>query len=315
MKSLYSPRSTVLAALILVLLGAGPTLAQQDPSIRNWGNPEGTPPPWQTPDIWVDNNGKGTDDPAGRDEVGEPSIGQSNNLFAQIRNLGPGAIDADILVRFAFAPYGVWTAASDADFKEIGSVTVHGLGAAGAMDAEKTVEINWDLSNLMEDNGGAWGGHTIGEFAHFCVLVTLSYGGDANMANNVAHNNFTNVPISGEAQQSVKFLIANPKATEAVAEMLIQGLPETWRSRLEGAEQGRFVLKAHEFRAVSLTFTPPKRSSDAAPLSAHVDVSLKLDGAVAGGLSILPLPAVARSPHISSGRTTSDRTARPPSRW
>jgi hypothetical protein len=265
--------------LSLLLLSAAPAAALPDPSIRNWGSPPGSPPPWQTPDIWVDNDGDGS-----VNEPAEPARGISNRLFAKIRNLGSTSI-TNVNVRFAFAPYGLWAPGSLADFKEIGVVTVPTLGAMGSADAEKTIELEWDLSNLSEDNGGAWGGHTVGEFDHFCVLVTLTAAGDSNTANNIAQNNFFSVPIEAGLAQSLKFLVANPKNQQAAAEMIVRGLPENWRVRTEGLERGgRTILKAKEVRLVTLAFTPPPRDPER-PANAHVDVSLRLDGEIVGGIS------------------------------
>lgn len=273
-------RSTLFLCLSLLLLSAAPSAALPDPSIRNWGSPPGSPPPWQTPDIWVDNDGDGS-----VNEPSEPARGISNRLFARIRNLGSTSI-SNVNVRFAFAPYGLWAPGSLADFKEIGVVTVPTLGAMGTADGEKTVELEWNLSNLSEDNGGAWGGHTVGEFDHFCVLVTLTAAGDSNSSNNIAQNNFFSVPIEAGLTQSLKFLVANPKDQQAVAEMIVRGMPENWRAQVEGLEVGgRTILKAKEVRLVTLVFTPPKERDPEKPMAAHADVSLRLDGEIVGGIS------------------------------
>jgi len=269
---------------LALLLPAGSLLAQADPSIRNWGSPPGSPPPWQTPDVWVDNDGDGAvNEPATSSQPAEPSRGITNRLFARIRNLGSTPVSM-VRVRFAFAPYGLWAPGSLADFRPIGTLTVPSLGAAGSVDAESTVEIDWDLSNLAEDNGGAWGGFTVGDFDHFCVLVTLAAESDANPGNNQAQNNFFSVSIADGVATSLKFLIANPKQQDAAAEVIVRGLPQNWRWELPGFEQGRTILKAREVRPVVLTFTP--LASDPEPeVAARVDVSLKLDGQIAGGIS------------------------------
>ena len=279
MKTIPISRSVLLC--LLLLLGAVAARAQPDPSIRNWGSPPGSPPPWQTSDVWTDNDGDGV-----VNEPGEPSRGISNRLFARIRNLGTAPI-ANVNVRFAFAPYGLWAPSSHADFKEIGVVTVPTLGTAGSPDDERTVELEWDLSDLTEDNGGAWGGFTVNDFDHFCVLVTLTAGADADPSNNIAQNNFSNIPIVAGVAQSVKFLIANPKQQEAVAEVMTKGLPEDWRFRLEGIELGRTVLKPREVRRVVLTFTPPPQDPEkpAERPRARADIALRRDGQIVGGLS------------------------------
>ena len=265
---------------VALLLGASAASAQPDPSIRDWGSPPGTPPPWQTSDISVDNDGNGV-----VNEVGEPSKGTVNRLFARVRNLGASPANA-VTVRFHFAPYGLWSPGSWADFKEISTVTVD-LGAAGSADAEKLIEVPWDLSNLSENNGGAWGGHTLGEFDHFCVLVRLELAGDSNPSNNHAQNNFANVQTVFGESLPMKFMVANPRRAEAVGELLLTGVPDGWRARFDGIPNPKeFILKPRESRLVTLTLTPPPaQSADAKAIKQHVDLALRLGREIQGGLS------------------------------
>jgi hypothetical protein len=89
------------------------------------------------------------------------------------------------------------------------------LGPAGSATAEQLIEVPWDLSNLSESNGGAWGGHILNEFDHFCVLVRVEMPGDANPSNNHAQNNFGNVQTVFGKPFSLKLLVANPARTES----------------------------------------------------------------------------------------------------
>ena len=292
MKTFRFHRGAWLPLLFLLLLRAAPAAAQADPSIRDWGSPPGTPPPWQTPDVWVD-DGDGV-----VNEPGEPSRGKSNRLFARIRNLGSSPA-SQVRVRFAFAPYGLWSPGSHADFKQIAEIV-----KVPSLDAgeEKTVEVEWDLTQLTEDNGGAWGGHTVADFDHFCVLVTVAAENDANPSNNLAQNNFGAVTLAAGATSAVRFLIANPKPQEAVAEILVRGLPADWRFQLDGAVAGRNVLRAREVRLVTLAFTPPAGNPEAtAPLHARADVSLRLDGQVLGGISFDAAEPAAAAPFPPAG--------------
>jgi hypothetical protein len=270
-------RSAWLFLFATLLLGASAASAQADPSIRDWGSPPGSPPPWQTADIYVDNDGNGVGN-----EPGEPSKGLTNRLFARVRNLGTTPAN-NVTVRFHYSPYGLWSPASWSNFKEITVVT----GVNLAPGAEQLIEVPWDLSNLSESNGGAWGGHTLGEFDHFCVLVRIEMAGDANTANNHAQNNFANVQtVFGEAM-SLKFMAANPRQAEARGELLIRGIPDSWKARFEGIPDPKeFTLKAREVRLITLTLTPPPaRSPEEKPLKQHVDVALRLGGELQGGLS------------------------------
>ncbi|MBI1811067.1 MAG: hypothetical protein HY035_01090 [Nitrospirae bacterium] len=282
---LYKLRNAVLILMmffVLSLLFVSLGYAASDPSINDWGTPPGTPPPWQTTDIWVDNNGNGIPN-----EVGEPSKGIKNRLFAKVRNLGTTAAN-NVTVRFAYAPYGAWGWSSYSDFKEIAVVTGVNLTQSGTPDAEKTIEVEWDLRDLSENNGGIWGGYTVGDFDHFCVWVKIEYPGDSDTTNNKARNNFTNVQTVFGKSYSMKFLVKNPENKDAGAELIIKGIPENWRFAIEGVKDYRkFVLKAGEFKLLTLTFTPPQQPISATQIKQNVDISLKLDNKIIGGISFV----------------------------
>ncbi|MFZ3138231.1 MAG: hypothetical protein WA126_12675 [Thermodesulfovibrionales bacterium] len=271
---------TVLSFVLSCFL-ASSGLTATDPSINDWGSPPGSPPPWQTTDIWTDNDGDGI-----LNEAGEPSKGIKNRLFAKIRNLGSTSV-SNITVRFAYAPYGAWGWASYPDFKEISAVTGINLTQAGTADAEKTIEVEWDLRDLSESNAGKWGGYTVGDFDHFCVWVKIEHSGDSNTSNNDARNNFTNVQTVFGQPYSLKFIVANPKKEKMNAELIIKGLPEDWKPSVKGVENhGNFVLKPREFRLLTLTFTPPLKGASER-IKKNVDISLKLNKDVAGGISFV----------------------------
>jgi len=271
----------IVLSFVLSCFSASSGLAATDPSINDWGSPPGSPPPWQTTDIWTDNDGDGA-----LNEVGEPSKGIKNRLFAKIRNLGSTPV-SNITVKFAYAPYGAWGWASYPDFKEISAVTGINLTQAGTADAEKTIEVEWDLRDLSESNAGGWGGYTVGDFDHFCVWVKIEYSGDSNTGNNDARNNFTNVQTVFGQPYSLKFIVVNPKKEKMNAELIMKGVPEDWKPSVKGIENQRnFVLKPGEFRLLTLTFTPPLKGASER-IRQNVDISLKLNKDVAGGISFV----------------------------
>ena len=271
----------LLMFFLLPYIFVSSSFAAPDPSINDWGSSPGSPPPWQTTDIWVDNNGNGI-----INEVGEPSKGIKNRLFAKIRNLGATAAN-NVTVRFAYAPYGAWGWASYSDFKEITSVTGVNLTQSGTSDAEKMIEVEWDLRDLSENNGGKWGGYTVGDFDHFCVWVKVEYTGDSDTGNNDARNNFTNVQTVFGQPYSLKFIIANPKKEKMNAELIMKGIPEDWNPSIKGVENHRkFVLKPKEYRLITLTFTPPHKGTSEQTRQ-NVDISLKLDKDIIGGISFM----------------------------
>jgi hypothetical protein len=273
--------TTLLPLVVFTCLCASNAHAQADPSIRDWGSPPGTPPPWQTADVWVDND---SDDV--RNEPGEPTRGIVNQLRAEVRNLGSSPAN-NVQVRFSYAPYGAWGPSSDDNFKEIATVSVD-LAAAGTSAAHHTLGADWDLSNALENNGGMWGGHTLGEFDHFCVRIHITFPGDANPSNNMAQNNFVNVEVAFASSSMLKMVLPNPKDAEAVGQLEFRGLPQDWRVAIGGIENAdsRFMLKPREFRILTITLTPPR--PEKIPKIAdtrHVDVGLKLDGELVGGVS------------------------------
>ena len=262
--------------------------AAPDPSINDWGSPPGSPPPWQTSDIFVDNDGDGIHDEAediSTGQLAEPSKGFKNRLFAKIRNSGSSTA-SNITLRFAYAPYGAWSPASISDFKEIAVLTGVSLGPAGSSDAEKLIEVEWDLTNLSENNGGNWGGFTVGDFDHFCVWVRIESAEDSDTTNNKAQNNFTNVKTVFGKAHKMKFLISNPEKKEANASLIIKGFSKDWKYKVDGVKNHRkFVLKDKEVRLIVLTLIPPDQFRGKEPLKDNVDISLKLNKKIVGGIS------------------------------
>jgi hypothetical protein len=270
----------LLTFLILSLFGISFSYAAPDPSIRDW---------WG--DTYVNNDGDGihneSADPS-TGQVGEPSKGIANNrLFARVRNLGTTAAN-NVTVKFAYAPYGVsWAWHDYSDFKLIATVTGVNLGPAGSVDAEKLIEVQWDLSNLSENNGGIWDPYTVGDFDHFCVWVKIEYPGDSNTGNNDGRDNFTNIQTVFDKSYKIKFLVSNPKKDESNAELIIKGIPDNWKFKVEGIENyKRFILKPREFRLVTLTFIPTLPPQTVTPIKKDVNISLKLnDKEIIGGIS------------------------------
>jgi hypothetical protein len=286
--------------LAFACVAAAPVAAQ--PSIRDWGSPPGHPPPYTTPDIWV------------QDAMGNhvnPQVGAHNDLRAQITNQGDKPAKG-VKVTFAFAPYGAWPGAFQwhafGDFEQIPGLFNPIDFAAGET---KTVGVDW----YLDPSDNHWNGSTVSQYDHFCIWVKVEFAGNTQDA----RRNFFNVSTSPGQSTEIKFLVPNTGDKEAIAELVIAGLPETWKPRLEGAPLGtRFPLKARELRPVSLSFTVPERARrqpedralvpDATtagqavpgPFDRQVDVSLKLDGQVVGGLTfdvaVDPQPVAAWTP-------------------
>jgi len=170
---------------------AGPDLA-----ITPWGSVTGHGPTWQSPDIFVVDNGN---------NVVNAKPGAMNRLRARIRNVGNAAANG-ATVRFKYAPYFIGLTA--AGFKEIAAPTVS-LAAAGDASGSDLMAVpaQWDLTNPAENNGGIWP-MPISAFQHFCVKVDVELSADVNQSNNTAQTNF--VDLTADCCRPFRFLVGNP---------------------------------------------------------------------------------------------------------
>jgi len=307
-----------------------------DPSVRIWKTtqPQAGYPNWwpryRSPDVFVDNDGDRSVAWDGSfkyylsiDEVGEPSKGNSHNrLFAVVRNLGTSAAN-NVQAVISYSPYGVvsGTLYQHVHFKEIGRVNVN-LGPAGASDAEKEVEFQWDLSDLTENNGGLWPA-PVAFFNHFCVRAEVAYPGDSNPGNNWTQHNYANI-ISSSASPPLYIVIANMDDEAKEGQLITTALPKNWSFRLRGldrsklpfstamwrlkvensesekatakrerpkktskggaeelAQLGSLTLQPREERLVTIAIITPAGKQE----RQFVEVALKTDGEVAGGVS------------------------------
>jgi len=314
-----------------------------DASIRNW---KGTVPVetgypdfwagWTSPDVFVDNNGNRTATTTSVphttgpfkyylnvDEPGEPTIGVADNrLFLVIRNLG-GSPASGVQVTVQFAPIstagGVWV--TTAHFKQIDQFSID-LGASGTAGGEKELEVQWDLSDTTDTNGGLWP-YPLGAFNHFCVQVQLTLAGDSDLSNNFAQSNFGNV-ISMSPFPVIPMLVANSDPEQKTYELVAQQLPDRWGLRLRGLEKEgegkdrdekpskredktlvhggkvKFVLDAGEERFLTLAIIQPQEGVKERQL---VTIGLAENGKLVGGISIMAGPG---NPPRRPGRRRSE---------
>jgi hypothetical protein len=167
------------------------------------------------------------------DEAGEPIKGgeRPNYLNAVVRNLGSSTA-IEVLVKFSYAPYGVvsGTLYQHVDFKEIGEASVN-------LDpgVEKRVEIEWDLRDLNENNGGLWPA-PVAFFDHFCVRVELTYPGDANPGNNSTQHNFANITTSSPVAP-IYLLVTNADDKDKSVQFSAHALQKNSALRLRGLDK------------------------------------------------------------------------------
>ena len=226
-----------------------------DLAITPWGFVTGHGPTWQSPDIFVVDNGN---------NVVNAKQGIMNRLRARIRNLGSAAANA-VTVRFKYAPYFIGL--TSAGFKEIAAPTVSFAAARDASGNDlMVVPAQWDLTNPSENNGGIWP-MPISAFQHFCVKVDVELSADVNQSNNAAQTNF--VDLTADCCRPFRFLVGNPFERDITARLVIDPLPKGYSVKLEGGggEQGNpFVLRAREIRVATAQFVRPagfaKRAKD-----------------------------------------------------
>jgi hypothetical protein len=223
----------------------------KDPSIRLWktSNPQIGYPNWwncwRSPDVFVDNDGDRLVSFDGTfkyykfvDESGEPIKGYSKNrLFAVVRNLGTNAVNG-VQVAFSYSPYGVvaGTLYQHVHFKTISTVTVN-LNAAGTSSAEKEIEVQWDLSDPTEDNGGLWPA-PVAFFSHFCVRVNIIYPYDSTPTNNWTQHNLANI-TSSSACPPFYLLVANTDDESMENQIEATSIPENCRIKLRGVDRSK----------------------------------------------------------------------------
>jgi len=199
-------------------------------------------PCWTSPDIFVDNTGSRieatttaphTTGPfeywTNVNEPGEPEIGKADNrLFVVVTNKGSESGSTEVTV--TFTPYamvgGVWT---QFQFEQITKFSIN-LGPSGSPTGQLQTEVQWDLSDVTDTNGGLWP-IPLGAFTHLCVQVQLTPG-------NGTQSNFGNV-ISASPFPVVPLLLVNSDPEPRTYEILAQQLPKVLSLHLRGIEKQR----------------------------------------------------------------------------
>jgi hypothetical protein len=245
-----------------------------DLAITPWGFVTGHGPTWQSPDIFVVDNGN---------SVVNAKQGTLNRLRARIRNLGNAAANG-ATVRFKYAPYFIGLTA--AAFKEIAAPTVS-YAAAGDPSGNDliVVQAQWDLTNPSEDNGGIWP-MPISAFQHFCVTVNIEFSADINQSNNAAQTNF--VDVTEDCCRPFRFLIGNPFERDIKARLVVAPLPKGYSVRLKGGgEEGNTLsLRAKEIRVATAEFVRPAGFAKLARTNDVVaSIFMQVDDQIIGGLS------------------------------
>lgn len=248
---------------VMMVHFSGPNL-----TITPWGyfqNPK-VSPYWQTPDVWVDNNGNSIQEP------GEPSIGKADNhLFARVTNSGT-AISGPFQVKFSYVPYtGVIDLANSQTITTINRPAL----AAGGTDV---VEVLWPLDNIPPAFAG---------IDHFCVIVEI-IADECASHDNRAQNNFANVPTVGPSPAPLSFYVKNILEVAAVGKLLIEPSPAGWQVTANVADIENIPLQPKEEKLITLEFAYElwdDRKDPSVAVEQSFDVTFLLNGEVLGGVS------------------------------
>ncbi|MFX1534141.1 MAG: hypothetical protein ACFFDI_07900 [Promethearchaeota archaeon] len=179
-----------------------PGTSPADLMINDWGSPPGSPPPYETPDIWVDSIVNGWDYyrhrygsvPTGIGD--EPWANHENRLYARIHNIG-GTDAVGVTVKFyENLPIGVGDSGT---WNLIDTKTVD-----VAKSSSKEIYVLWTPTVTLP--AGADGLMDL----HSCVRIVIDpVAGESNTANNDAQENIGSFEvISGSTKASFEPFIA-----------------------------------------------------------------------------------------------------------
>jgi hypothetical protein len=235
--------------------------------ITPWGDVTGVGPLWQTPDIFVVDS---------TNAMVNAEKGIVNLLRARVKNVGDVA-SSGATVTFKYAPW--FAGITPAALKTIGTVPQDFTPGQTII-----VPINWDLTNLADNNGGLWPA-PIGTFDHFCVQVTVNLASDVNPGNNFAQNNFVDVTTGFSILGESAFMVGNPFQREVLARLNVK-VPEGYRARVTGVPANEsFKLAKNELKLAMIHFDLPKEPR--APKTDQLaQVDFVVDGVSVGGLQL-----------------------------
>ena len=232
-----------------------------DPKITKWGSPEGSPPPYESPDIWVDSFANGyyvyrhTDNgqPIGNGD--EPWANHENRLYARIHNVGD-ANAYDVTVRFYFRHP---ISAGNPNWDLIGEALLEIVPARGYNVAmvpwTPEIEVSPGESGLVA--------------VHGCIRVVIEpYPGEATGLNNMAQENIVHFEVTAEngaplAQTmttfqptTLSFQIGNPFNVSSNIYVNVVDISLGWTLDSPTGVIGFHNFTALETKDFSLSFTP-----------------------------------------------------------
>ena len=208
---------------------------QPDLRITPW-----SPPPWESPDIWVDSEreGGGFQNPATatplRGNGEKPWVNHVNRVWARITNVGDSPAK-NVTVRFRVAPGGMGDAGQFVDLPTPASLDL-------APHESKMVFVPW----------------TPTETSHTCIKVEIGQVDDetdlyTNFAQENIHHFYTG-SASPWHDVVIPMEVANPFPETKRVDIQVDGLPAGWRAKVE---HGWVMLEPRGRKSVQAIITPP----------------------------------------------------------
>lgn len=211
-------------------------------------------PPWQSPDIWVDNQADGYDEDEGltpEDRGNQGIAGEENRVYARVRNHGP-ATAHDVEVAFLFSePY-------------------HTVGDVGSFDEFRSVFLSSILGNADRTTYVEWTPQT-GVNPHTCARVELRrLFDDTNAENDWAQRNLQvdhSVHGSPYTEVTFPFSFRNAEETAELIYFRADGIPDGWVWSITPSKA--LVAPGAQVQA-ELTLQPPDSAPDCTEHPVHV---------------------------------------------
>lgn len=229
---------------------------QPDPKITPW-----SPPPWESPDIWVDSEreGGGFQDPATATALpgnGEHAwVNHVNRVWAKITNVGDGPA-TNVQVKFQVnTPGGMGDAGQFVPLPDPAPIDL-------APHESKMVFTTW----------------TPTVNSHTCIKVEIDHvTGEADINNNFAQENINDFYTgTGSPWHAVPIPIdvANPFEEQKQVFIEVAGLPTGWRAKVE---KRWVMLDARGRKMVQATIIPPSDAPECTTVALNIYGQTRID--------------------------------------
>jgi M6 family metalloprotease-like protein len=201
-------------------------------------------PPWESPDIWIDDQTDGYDDPNQAQDHGNTGVaGEENRVYGRIYNMGPApAFDAEAMFMFS-EPYH--TVDGKDAFDEYMSKYVDQIDPSSS----EAVYVEWTPKTGVDP--------------HTCARVELrKLFNDTNPADDAAQQNLQiDHSQHGSPYTPVEFpvFVRNEQTKAEVYYFRVDGVPEGWHWQFTPRKQ---LVQPNAVANAKLTLQPPDGAPD-----------------------------------------------------